>query len=292
MILCVLAGVSTRDAAAAKEAGSNPDEWRFMSGLLQSKNSLPGETVQSFAQTPDGVLWVGTTEGLYRFDGANYTRFSHENTAAMHEDSVFCLLAAPDGRLWIGTDGGGLVEMRNGVFRAFTAADGLTDSFIRALYEDRGGHLWVATDSGLFKMTDGKVDRIDNRPEMPANAFHGLVEDHMGRIWAGAGQLYAIVNGHPVPYTLGGVDNRHRVKSIIETEDGSIWVGTVSGLHRLPPGRNRFEVVPGVWGTVRTLREAVAGELWAGTIGQGIFRIRYFGAFAFSQQHCAIHLRR
>jgi ligand-binding sensor domain-containing protein/signal transduction histidine kinase len=270
-----MAALSIEAQQATNGTGSISNEWNYASESFEPQNGLPGETVQSFAQTSDGFLWVGTSEGLLRFDGATFVRFTHENTPAIRENSVFCLLASRDGRLWIGTDGGGLVEMRNGVFRGYTALDGITDVFIRALYEDRSGHLWVATDSGLFEMTSGKLERVDNRPEMPAAAFHGLCEDHQGRIWAGAGHLYAIVHRHPVPYTLGGVDNRHRVKSIVETEDGSIWVGTVDGLYRMASVRDRFEPVPGVRGTVRTLREVVKGELWAGTIGQGIFRIRY-----------------
>ena len=253
----------------------NAGDWSYTSQSFQSPNRLPGESVQSFAQTPDGFLWVGTSEGLLRFDGASYVRFSHENTPAMREDSVFCLLAARNGRLWIGTDGGGLIEMHDGVFRLYTAADGLTDVFIRALYEDHAGSIWIATDSGLFRESNGKVERIDNRPGMPAGAFHGLYQDREGRIWAGAAQLYAITNAGPIPYTLGGEDNQHRVKSVIETYDRSIWVGTVSGLYRMLPGHDAFTRVSGVSGTVRTLREVIPGELWAGTIGQGIFRIRY-----------------
>ena len=231
--------------------------------------------MQSFAQTPDGYLWVGTSEGLFRFDGAGFKLFTHENTPAIRENSVFCLLAARDGRLWIGTDGGGLVEMRDGVFKAYTPSDGLTDGFVRALLEDRSGAVWVATDNGLFQLRTGKVTRIDNRPGIPANAFHGLFEDHTGRVWAGAAEFFAIRDGEPVEYRVGGVDSQHRVKSIVETSDGSIWVGTVSGLYRLLPGTNRFAQVTQVWGTVRTLREIAPGELWAGTIGQGIFCLRF-----------------
>jgi ligand-binding sensor domain-containing protein/signal transduction histidine kinase len=259
----------------AQDAASSASDWNYASNSWQSQNGLPGETVQSFAQTPDGFLWVGTSAGLLRFDGASFVRYSSENTPVMHENSVFSLLTSRDGHLWIGTDGGGLLEMHDGVFRAYSTAEGLSDGFIRALYEDRNGSLWVATDSGLYRLAADKFDRVDNKPDMPANAFHGLAEDHLGRLWAGAGQLYAIQNGKPTPYTLGGVDNQHRVKSILETADGSIWVGTIAGLYRMPPGRNTFAQVPGVWGTVRTLREVVPGELWAGTIGQGIFRIRY-----------------
>ena len=273
-VLCLLPA-SALPAQSAKILAGSAGEWNSTSESLQSQNGLPGETVQAFAQTPDGYLWVGTSEGLFRYDGANYEHFSHENTPSMREDSVFCLLAARDGRLWIGTDGGGLLELQNGVFRAYAASDGITDFFIRALFEDRDGQIWVATDSGLFRSQGAKFLRVDDNPAMPANAFHGLFQDHLGRIWAGAAQLYAITNGRPVAYTLGGVDNQHRVKSVIETQDGSIWVGTVAGLYRMPPGSDQFAPVPGVRGTVRTLREMVGGELWAGTIGEGIFRIPY-----------------
>jgi len=271
--MLVLAAVFPFCQPAAAE--SPIGDWNYTVRSWQAQNGLPGETVQSFAQTLDGFLWVGTSDGLFRFDGANFTLFSHENTPQMRENSVFCLLAGRNGHLWIGTDGGGLLEMHDGIFRAYTAADGLTDVFIRALFEDRSGTLWVATDSGLFRVTGNKVTRADNRPEMPASAFHGLYEDHTGRIWAGAAQLYAIRDGVPEVYPLGGVDNQHRLKSILETADGSIWAGTVAGLYRMLPGTDRFAQVPGVWGTVRTLKEVAPGELWAGTIGQGIFRIRY-----------------
>ncbi|MGA7858021.1 MAG: two-component regulator propeller domain-containing protein [Terracidiphilus sp.] len=273
--LLVLTALLVCTKPGAAEPLPTSGELDFTAHSWQSQNGLPGETVQAFSQTPDGYLWVGTSEGLLRFDGANFLLFSHQNTPALHENSVFCLMTGRDGHLWIGTDGGGLVEMHDGVFRAYTAADGLTDSFIRALFQDRSGSVWVATDSGLFRLTNGKVVRIDNRPEMPANAFHGVFQDHLGRVWSGAGRLYAILNGHPREYPLAGTDSEHRVKSILETEDGSIWVGTVSGLFRMRPGKDIFERVPGVWGTVRTLCAVSPGELWAGTIGQGIFRIPF-----------------
>lgn len=254
---------------------SSGGERNYIAHSWLPQNGLPGETVQAFAQTPDGYLWVGTSEGLARFDGARFTLFARDNTPQMRENSVFCLLAERDGTLWIGTEGGGLVEMRDGRFQLYSAADGLTDGFVRSLFEDRSGALWVATDNGLFRKQGERLERIDNRPGMPANAFHGVLEDHRGRIWAGAPRLYAIINGEPREFALQGTDSQNRVKSILETADGSIWIGTVSGLHRLRPGADRFERVAGVWGTIRTLCAVSSGELWAGAIGQGIFRIHY-----------------
>ncbi len=273
--LSIVAALFVQSPLLAPQAGPSAENWNYTARSWQSQNGLPGETVQSFSQTQDGYLWVGTSDGLVRFDGAHFTLFDRENTPAIRESSVFCLLTSRDGRLWIGTEGGGLAEMHNGVFRAYTAADGMTGSFVRSLFEDREGTLWVATDEGLFRMAGGKFDRVDDRPKMPANSFHAIAEDDSGRIWAGAAKLYAILRGQPKEYSLNGTDSQNRVKSILKTEDGSIWVGTVSGLHRMRPGTDRFERVPGVWGTVRILCAIPGGELWAGTIGQGIFRIHY-----------------
>jgi signal transduction histidine kinase/streptogramin lyase len=76
-----------------------------------------------------------------------------------------------------------------------------------------------------------------------------------------------------VDYSLVGEYSETRVKSILQTKDGTIWVGTVSGLQRLQPGAKRFERFPGVQGTVRTLRETSDGTLWIGTIGQGTYTL-------------------
>lgn len=274
-LIFAIAGTLARAESAPAPTQRSELNYTVHSWLPQ--NGLPGETIQAFAQTPDGYLWVGTSEGLARFDGERFTVFARDNTPQMRENSVFCLLAARDGALWIGTEGGGLVELRNGRFRLYSSADGLTDGFVRDLFEDRSGALWIATDNGLFRRSEGRLQRIDNRPGIPANAFHAVLEDHRGRVWAGAPHLYAIINGQPQEFALDGTDSQNRVKSILETEDGSIWVGTVSGLHRLRPGAERFERVSGVWGTIRTLCAAAPGELWAGAIGQGIFRI-HFGA--------------
>jgi ligand-binding sensor domain-containing protein/signal transduction histidine kinase len=275
LLALVLAVVCTTAPEAWAQSALASGGWNYTAHSWQPQNGLPGETVQAFAQTADGHLWVGTSEGLARFDGEHFTVFARENTPQMRENSVFCLLAGRNQTLWIGTEGGGLVEMRGGRFRVYGAAEGLTDGFVRAIFEDRAGALWVATDNGLFRKTGEKLERIDNRAEMPANAFHAVLEDSRGRLWAGAARLYALINGQPREFKLDGTDSQNRVKSIVETEDGSIWVGTVSGLHRLRPGSDHFERVAGVWGTIRTLCAASAGELWAGAIGQGIFRIHY-----------------
>jgi ligand-binding sensor domain-containing protein/signal transduction histidine kinase len=259
---------------AADALTPSSEEWNYTMRSWQSQDGLPEETVQAFAQSADGYLWVGTSGGLLRFDGARFHLFSHESSPAFGENSVFCLLAARDGRLWIGTDGSGLIEWKNGAFHTYPAAEGDTANFVRALAEDHNGQLWVATDDGLFWAKNGHLERADKPLGLPVFNVHAVLEDREGRIWIGGSRIYSLKDGQPHEYSLPGNDSKNKVKSLLQTSDGDLWVGTVGGLYRMTPGGDRFEPVPGVVGTIRSLRETPSGELWAGAIGEGIFKIR------------------
>jgi len=198
----------------------------------QTQDGLPEETVQAFAQTPDHYLWIGTTGGLVRFDGDQLVVFDRENTPELLENSVFSLTVGRDGALWIGTDGGGVVRYRNHRFHAFSSRDGLANQFVRSVVEDRAGTIWVGTDDGLYRIQGDKVTRVDGTPEIPAIAVHAIREDRHGRIWAGGSTLLILDGAKAYEYRLPGERGATRIKSILETRDGAIWAGTVSGAYR------------------------------------------------------------
>ena len=240
--------------------------------VWHAEDGLPEETVQAFAQTPDHFLWIGTTGGLVRFDGAQFVVFNRENTRAFHENSTFCLAAAHDGSLWIGTEGGGLVRYKNGVFRSWSAPDGLTNGYVRAVYEDTSHDVWVGTDDGLFRVRNGTVARIDGRTGVPFSSVHAIHQDRAGRLWVGGFHFFALSGAKAAEFSLpGGLSDN--VKSILDTRDGTLWVGTVSGLQQMPPG-GAFTRVAAIHSTVRSLREDPDGTLWIGTIGEGMIRYR------------------
>jgi ligand-binding sensor domain-containing protein/signal transduction histidine kinase len=247
--------------------------------VWQATDGLPEQTVQAFAQTPDGFLWVGTTGGLLRFDGAHFTLFDRQNTPSLHENNIFCLMVSRDGALWIGTEGGGLARYANGKFRSWTARDstardGISNDFVRALAQDANGVIWAGTDNGLLRLVGERFVRSDAVPGIPALAVHGIFPDRDGSLWVGGSRLIRFQAGQAREYTLRGEASQNRVKSILRTRDGTLWVGTVSGLNRMLPGSDSFERVAGVSATVRVLRETSDGLLWIGTIGQGAFTYR------------------
>jgi signal transduction histidine kinase/ligand-binding sensor domain-containing protein len=249
--------------------GSDATQPQFTRRVWKVQDGLPEDTVQGLAETSDGYLWIGTTGGLTRFDG---TRFVLYGLSALHSpgvNSVFCLEPSRDGGLWIGTEGGGLLHLLKGQVRSYGTAEGLTDGFVRSVLEDRRGVVWVGTDNGLFQVKGDKVQRVEMAAGMGPLAVHVISEDRQNRIWVGGSRLLSITDGQQLFYGLPGNYSSNRVKTVLQTKDGTVWVGTVGGLERLA-GR-KFERVLEVVGTVRTLKQTSDGILWIGTIGNGLW---------------------
>ncbi len=239
--------------------------WRVSDGL-------PEDTVQALAESKDGLLWIGTTGGLARFDGAHIQLYGPGMAQALSVNSIFCLTPGKDGSLWAGTEGGGLLRLRGNGLRVYSAIDGLTEAFVRTVFEDDRGRLWVGTDNGLFVLEGERLRRVDQGAITPMGV-HSITEDHEHRIWAGGSQLIAIdPDGNAKVFAVPGSYSETAVKRILETRDGTVWVGTVGGLQRLVDGQ--FRTVPGIHATVRTLLQTSDDTLWIGTIGEGLWTYR------------------
>jgi signal transduction histidine kinase/ligand-binding sensor domain-containing protein len=252
----------------------------YTSRIWQMQDGLPEETVQAFAQTKDRYLWIGTTGGLLRFDGGRLILFDRDNTPAFTENNIFGLTVTSDGALWIATEGGGLIRYKDGAFRSFSGKDGLLNDFVRVVYQDSKRRIWIGTDDGLFRFLEDRIQRVDNSNGIPPVAVHAIHEDRDGRLWAGGSKLFCLDGSVYREYRLAGEGSQNRVKSITQTRDGTMWVGTIGGLYRKAPGADLFGRVQETSGTVRFLQETSDGTLWIGTIGHGIYK---YWKHAFSQ---------
>jgi signal transduction histidine kinase/ligand-binding sensor domain-containing protein len=246
----------------------------YVERTWQVQDGLPEQTVQAFAQTKDRYLWIGTTGGLLRFDGARLVLYDRDNTPAFRENNIFNLMAAQDDTLWIATEGGGLIRYKDGVFRSFSAKDGLINDFVRVVYQDNKGTIWIGTDTGLLRFSGERLERVDNSGSIPPLAVHAIHEDNEGHLWVGGSRLLCISGNSAREYRLQGEGSQTRVKSITQTRDGTLWVGTIGGLQEKPAQSDSFATVRNTSGTVRFLRETSDGTLWIGTIGHGIYKYR------------------
>ena len=88
----------------------------YLMDLWTSDDDLPDNSVTAITQTPDGYLWIGTYNGLARFDGVRFTNFDPANTPALKHARVNRLFTDAQGTLWINTFDGSMTSFRNGVF--------------------------------------------------------------------------------------------------------------------------------------------------------------------------------
>jgi signal transduction histidine kinase/ligand-binding sensor domain-containing protein len=230
-------------------------------------HGLPQDTIRAIAQTADGYLWLGTDEGLARFDGYEFVVFQKAN-GDLPSNSITALAAAADGGLWIGTTNG-LVSYRDKKFHPYTARDGLPDEAISQLYVDRQGVLWVVAGVHLSRFDGGKFVTLGPGPNLPLTTVRNLREDHADDLWiAGlnavgkwtAGRFASVVDSA----SLDGLF----IGPMISDRGGNLWFGGNRGLFvRAPDGKiRRFSDRDGLPDTfVRALWLDRDGNLWVGT---------------------------
>ena len=195
-----------------------------------TEHGLPQNTVHAIAQTPDGYIWIGTEEGLARFDGVKFTVFDKQNTPAFKSNYIKTLLADRQGALWIGT-AQGLVRMLNGKFTVFTRDEGLPSETIQAIHEDREGNLWVATATGLGLFKSGGLTTFTTKERLISGSIQALFEDSNGALWIatpyGVGR---VKDGNFTNYAVRDGLGSNSVRAIQQDRDGLLWFGSLGGL--------------------------------------------------------------
>jgi PAS domain S-box-containing protein len=248
------------------------DRWTAESGLPQS-------SVLAIAQTPDGYLWLGTEEGILRFDGVRFVNFNKRNTPGLESEEVDALLVDHRGDLWIGTRGGGLALLRHGAFKSFTTRDGLSNDSVQGLYEDERGDLWIATDGGgVNRLRNGRFAAYTSDKGLADNAVFSICGDRNGGVWfATHGGLSHWVLGRFSNFTTKDGLPSNDIRSLLADSKGGLWIGTNgAGLaHLTSNGITTFTTRNGLSDNhIWSMFEDTAGSLWLGTGGAGIDRFR------------------
>ena len=233
-----------------------------------SKNGLPANAVKSIAQTPDGYLWLGTEEGLARFDGMHITVFNKVNTPALQFAGISCLHVDSAGTLWIGTYGG-ITVMKGGVFERFATQVDITPSAPTAITETRDGSVWIGTWSGLIRIKGGQQRRYSTADGLTYNYVQCLAAAADGTLWIGTdgGGVDSFKDERFVRYSVQEGLAGNSVHCICLSGDGGIWAGTTTGLSHIKEGRitNYYDRDGLANSYVRVVYEDPAGSLWVGT---------------------------
>ncbi len=230
--------------------------------------------VTSIALERDGTLWAGTREGGVYHIGANGLSAIGRADGLPH-NTIRSLATDHEGGLWVGTDGG-LARLQDGPFRTLTSRDGLGVDGVLTVLEGRDGTLWIGTDGGGLTRRRGTESHTFTVAEgLPAGLVVSLLETKAGDLYAGlidAG-LCRLRRGEAHFQCLTTADGliSNNVFATFEGADGTLWIGTESGLNRLRGGR--IETVDAVPDQSVTAMLEAGGALWVGTYGDGLVRI-------------------
>ncbi|NND32020.1 MAG: hypothetical protein HKN76_05465, partial [Saprospiraceae bacterium] len=222
------------------------------------EDGLSNSSVKCIQQDHQGFIWIGTANGLNRFDGHHFIKYKHQknNTFSLTDNSINALYEDQQERLWVGTDIG--LHLYDRVLDQFTRIPGprINDKpvsrIISAILEDQDGNFWLGTDGGGFYGFNSKtMEFTPYRKEGQhhgQNSVHCLYQDSQDRLWVGTfGGLFQfdIYSREFVHYPnhelLGSDMNEDYVWDITEASDGSLWIGTIgNGLYLFQPQDNSF----------------------------------------------------
>jgi ligand-binding sensor domain-containing protein/two-component sensor histidine kinase len=238
----------------------------FSSRVWQVEEGLPHNVVQAILQTLDGYLWVGTREGLARFDGVHFSPV--DLGAERGAPSISSLCQSQDGSLWIGTDKDGLFRLLNNVLSRYGKAAGLPgDSIARVLSDGHSG-IWIATSEGLAHWQDGHIRAVE-AAGLARSLLLSLCLDPDGALWVGSSRrIQRLFNGDVSSYRTVNGNPLRGVSALCCDSDGMLWIGDNGGLVSLNDKTlMSYPKGSGPSGIVSALLRDHAGNLWVGTLG-------------------------
>lgn len=237
-----------------------------------------GESViQAIVQSRDGYIWLGTQQGLMRFDGLRFTVFDRHTVPLMRSNSVLALCEDREGGLWLGMESGGALRLKDGRFTALTVHEGLPAERVTCLFEDAHAGLWLGTaDAGICRYRNGRITRYGPNDGVPGKAIYALGQDRDGRIWVATGRgLVRQSKDRFEPVDLPS-EGQNFYYAFAMGAGGDMWVGSLKGLYRWHEGHvTRYTVKDGLCddNVQSVYYEASTDCLWAGTYG-GLNRLK------------------
>ena len=196
-------------------------------------------------QDHNGYIWLGSDQGLFRFDGINYKQYFLPTDSV--ELNVTALHEGPGDILWIGCKDGRIYRLEKEVLSLFDPEEGTAGKAISDIVADHDGVVWWSTKGeGIYFSYNGRVFNINHDDGLNDDNVYDLECDHDGLIWAGtdAGiSLCRQVQGQKSVTSLESTVNLPDliVKVIREDLEGRIWLGFQDGgVGYLLPDRSGF----------------------------------------------------
>ncbi|MBO6147560.1 MAG: HD domain protein, partial [Lachnospiraceae bacterium] len=217
-----LSMLMSADAKAAVSGGTT-DYNDYVQSVYSSNNGLPCGEANDIAQTNDGVLWIGTYAGLYRYNGREF-RWVDEYESVKN---VNCLYVDEEGRLWIGTNDNGLsIVIREKVVNVLDQTSGLPSNSVRCIIRSSDGYYYVGTTGSLQILTmNNGLKATDTLDEV--NYSDSITADDLGHVAvvASDGRLFLMKQGR-IQSSIQLPDGQEQFNCCAFAPDGTLMAGT------------------------------------------------------------------
>ena len=243
----------------------------------QTEDGLPQNSVTALAQTRDGYLWVGTQDGLARFDGVRFVPFNAHNTPAIRNSRIVQLFEDRKGAFWIGTEDAGLVRSEGRQLTAFsTPNEGTAYNYARVLCDDSEGGLWIAScENQLVRWRGGSFTVVSTNWNLTGTSVSAVAGDLAGQVWVGTDRELAVSRAEAMETVWGrGQEEGFRVEFLATSRAGGCWVVANGRVRRFNARQWAADLGMYAWTNrvVYGLYEDRSGYVWVATMGDGLFR--------------------
>lgn len=263
-------------------------------------NEIPQSSVITIAQGKNRLMWFGTRDGLYKYDGVSFSSFRHKasDTASISNNDILDLVVDQSGDIWIGTRRGlNKYNPKKGIFQRYLVDKDSSEIFnkeVRAVEIDSLGNVWIGTASGLIVLTKKNKDVSElvsegNSQEIADIYVNDILTDSRGLVWVASAQ--GLFVGEPNSSNLSnfnqfplankiGLSMNLTIQALEEDVDGNLWIGTQnSGVLNVSPNGSILKILnenssPSITNNnIRSIELALDGSLWIGTF-DGINRLK------------------
>src|ERR1019366_162221 len=252
--------------ALALDPGKNIDQYGHDTWTAQ--NGLPGEAVYHILQSREGYLWLRTSAGLVRFDGARFVTVFPRVAGKIVEEPIKAVAQGADGDLLVRSTSRTLIY-RDGVFRDYRTPAPLPDGDILTLFESKQHQVFVGSDDFIYLIENAGAKML----RRSTGWIYSFLENADGSVWFG-GALGVTTWHRGRVGTLGVGLSTNTVTALLRDSGERVWVGAMNGVYetdrRCLAAR---PVLPDFRGVVNAIVKDRAGSLWVATDAKGVMRL-------------------
>jgi ligand-binding sensor domain-containing protein/signal transduction histidine kinase len=279
-----------RSAVHAVVQTPNGDIWmgtredglfRFTAGrTVPVRRGLPDPKVNCLLADGERELWVGTDDGVVRWNGKELTAAGVP--PSLRHFQALSLTRDRDGNLWVGTDSRGLLRVNSQGVSSLGPGDGSSAQAVTAVFEDREGDLWIGQADGIERLRDSAFVTYSAPEGLPTEGSHPVFVDSEDRLWFPpvGGGLWWVKGDRHGSVTNDGLDRD--VVYALDGGQGEIWLGRQRGgltqlrIHNRAFLTRTYTHAQGLaQDSVYSVYRARDGTIWAGTLSAGISMLKH-----------------